>query len=521
MILKIINKLEVLAKKSYTYRKLYDDFKSGRVVSIPELLQRILPKDVWTKLVINAYMQENFIFDGGSKLQTFVFITKQALLDSFNQDADIALNNENAEFIEEAIDIINSYPNAEEFIIDGQSRGILALLPLFESETEYTGTISFNNKKSYTDFLFKELSDEERSIILDQEIDGKVVTKGSLKDAAKLVVGMNTNNPFTQPGKNWLIWFDQLKFNISRDIIYHFNLPALCSPKHIKEDSKKYKFSTSGHIQLIFENIHLIKNINTPANYKLPDASMFYTMLQDPALYMKKLSVDSEEYELLKISLGVLADIQETDIKIPKYANAINLLIKYQYLFNRKFEAGQDLLAELFPNWKKYTNKIKIVNRKEFAKVMIKDEIDSMLINEHELNSKGKPKKDPVTGKPIDDREGIKYIMQSTTDVIKMRKRFKLIEGFLKDTLRVLKDRGIIEIVQKRTSENWYDVYNKTKGTQIDMYGRPISDIHYLENQDQFHIGHKESNSSGGEETIENKELEDGKKNILKGDRNY
>ena len=38
--------------------------------------------------------------------------------------------------------------------------------------------------------------------------------------------------------------------NIARDVV---------------EDSKKYKFSTSGHIQLIFENIHLIKNINKDA----------------------------------------------------------------------------------------------------------------------------------------------------------------------------------------------------------------------------------------------------------------
>tara|TARA_B110000285_G_C15080676_1_gene593314 strand:+ start:62 stop:1675 length:1614 start_codon:yes stop_codon:yes gene_type:complete len=519
-VIQIKTKVEVISEENYTYRKLWNDFRSGKIVSVPELLQRILPKDVWTALVANAYMRTNFIFIGGSKLQTFVFITKQALLDSFNKDIDMALNNDNAEFIQEAIDIINTYSDAEEFIIDGQSRGLLALVPFFENEIKYQDTITFNNKNSYTDFFFKELSNEERDAILNQEIDKKIVIEGSLKDAASLVVGMNTNNPFSPSAKNWLIWFDKLKFDISRDIIYHFNLPALCSSKHIAADLAKYKFSTSGHIQLLFETIHLIKNINTPANYKIPSASQFHKILQDPALYMNKLSVDSEEYEMLRVSLGALADIQLIKSKIPKYANAINLLIKYQFLFNRKFETAQDLLKEVFPSFEHYTSRIKVNDRKEFTKVMLENEINEMSINEHELDSEGNPKKD-ADGKKIDDREGIKYIMQSTDEISKMKNRFKLIEGFLKKTLITLKDRGIIEIVHKRTNENWFDVFRKTSGTQVDMYGRPISDIHYLENMDKYDIGHKESNRSGGEETIENKELEDSQKNKAKGDRSY
>jgi len=189
MTVKVIERVKVESKKKYTYRKLYDDLKSGRVASIPELLQRILPKDVWTALVANAYMQENFVFVGGSKLQTFVFMSKQALLDSFSVDMDIALNDENAEFIQEAIDMINSYPDAEEFVIDGQSRGLLALVRLFEDNIDYTGIIRFDNGNTYSDFKFSELSDKERDAILNQEIDGKLVTEGSLKDAAKLVIG--------------------------------------------------------------------------------------------------------------------------------------------------------------------------------------------------------------------------------------------------------------------------------------------------------------------------------------------
>jgi hypothetical protein len=519
--IKIKKKVKVVSEANYTYRKLWNDFKSGKIVSVPELLQRILPKDVWNNAVANAYMRTNFIFIGGSKLQTFVFMSKQALLDSFNKDIDMALNNDNAEFIQEAIDIINTYPDAEEFIIDGQSRGLLALVPFFENEIAYQDTIDFDNKKSYTNFFFNELSPEEKDIILDQEICKNIVIKGSLKDAASLVVGMNTNNPFTPSAKNWLIWFDKLKFDISRDIIYHLNLPALCSTKHIAADLDKYKFSTSGHIQLLFETIHLIKNINTPANYKLPSASQFHTILQDPVLYMSKLSVDSEEYEMLRASLGALADIQLIKSKIPKYANAINLLIKYQFLFNRKFETAQDLLKEVFPSFEHYTSRIKVNDRKEFTRVMLDNEIHEQSINEHELDSEGKPKKDPDTGKPIDDREGIKYIMQSTSEIGKMKKRFKLIEGFLKNTLITLKDRGIIEIVHKRTKENWFDVFRKTSGTKEDMYGRPISDIHYLENMDKYDIGHKESNRSGGEENIENKELEDSHKNKSKGNQSY
>lgn len=519
-ILKIKNKIEVVKKDNYTYRDLYNDFKSGRVVSVPELLQRILPKDVWTSLVANSYMIENFVFVGGSQLQTFIFITKKALLDSLNYEADISLSGENVEFIERSIEIVEGYKGAEEFIIDGQSRGLLALVPLFEGEIKYTGTIEFENGNSYTDFLWNELKSDEKDAILDQPIDGKVVTKGSLKDAAKLVVGINTNNPFTQPGKNWLVWFDTLKFKVSDDIIYWFSLPALCSPKYISEKSSKYMFSVSGHIQLLFETIHLIKNINSPANYKLPDSSMFYTILQDPTSYMKKLHLDSEEYALLKILIGSLADIQLTDIKIPKYANAMNLLIKYHFIFNSSFEIGQNLLEELFSDFQKYKTKVAVVDRKEFARLMIEEEIKSMSINQYELDDNGNIKVDS-NGKKIDDREGIKYIMQSTTDTTKMRKRFKLIEKQLKTLISTLKDRGIIKLIHARQKENWYDVYNKTLGTKVDIFNRPISDIHYLENKNKYDIGHIKSNNDEGEETLDNKELENSHKNRSKGDRSY
>lgn len=517
---KIKNKVEVTKKDNYTYRNLYNDLKSGRVVSVPELLQRILPKDVWTSLVANSYMTGNFVFEGGSQLQTFIFITKKALSNALNQAADISLSGENVEFIERAIKIIEGYKDAEEFIIDGQSRGLLALVPFFDNKIEYTGTIAFENGNSYSDFYWNDLQSDEKDAILDQVIDGKVVTKGSLKNAAKLVVGINTNNPFTQSGKNWLIWFDILKFKISDDIIYYYNLPALCSPKYISEKSGKYGFSVAGHIQLLFETIHLIKNINCPANYKLPDASMYYKILEDPTSYMKKIHLDSEEYNLLKILIGTLASIQLTDIKIPKYANAMNLLIKYHFIFNSSFERGQNVLEKLFSDFKKYKTKVAVVDRKEFARVMIEEEIKSMSINQYELDENGDVKVDS-NGKKIDDREGIKYIMQSTTDVLRMQKRFDLIEVQLNTLIPTLKDRGIIKLIHERQKENWYDVFNKTSGTKEDMFGRPISDIHYLENKDNYDIGHIISNNDGGEEIIENKELEDAHKNKKKGDRSY
>lgn len=533
--LKIKSKLEVITKLNYTYRKLLGDLKSGKVVSIPELLQRILPKDVWNDVVKNSYMGENFIFTGCSELQAFRFITKQALLDSLEKEIFITLNDDHAEFIQKAVDIINSYPNAEEFIIDGQSRGLLTLVPFFDGEVKYTNLIEFSDGEVLTDFFFTEhkcqedlkdpviLNDAQRDSMLDQVIDGKTVTKGNLRDAAALVIGMNTNNPFSQSGKNWLIWFDELKFKISDEIISHYGLPILFSKKHISEDStKKYNFSIAGHIQFMFEVIHLIKNINTPANYSLPNAGQVNTMLNNTNKYIKKLQPDDNEYALLKICMGALADIQMTDIQIPKYANAMNLIIKYQFMFNPDFERGQNLLLDIFPNtWQKYKSQIKINDREEFTKFMTVDEVNSMHINEHELDSKGNVKKDKYN-KPITDREGIKYIMQAAGDTQKMGKRFDLIAGFLKPILNTLKDRGIIEIVQKRrNSDSWYAVYNKTKGTQEDMYGRPITDIHYLENKSDFDIGHKTSNREGGEETLDNKELEDAGKNRQKGARSY
>jgi len=532
--LRIKSKLKVRTKVDYTYRNLLSELKSGKVVSIPELLQRILPKDVWNNIVKNSYMNENFIFTGASELQAFRFITKQALLDSLLNEVFKTLNDDHADFIESSIEIINSYPDAEEFIIDGQSRGLLALVPFFDGEVKYTNSIEFSDGEVFTDFFFTEhesqkdlkdpviLNDVQRDCLLDQYIDGKTVIKGNLKDAAALVIGMNTNNPFSQSGKNWLIWFDELKFRMSDEIISHFSLPALFSKKHINEDSIKYKFSVAGHIQFMFEVLYMIKNINTPANYGLPNSSQVNTMLTDGNKYLKKLQPDDDEYALLKICMGALADIQMTDIMIPKYANAMNLIIKYQFMFNPSFEKGQDLLVDIFPNiWEKYRSQIKINDREAFTKYMITEEINSMRINEFELDSKDNVKKDKYN-KPITDREGIKYIMQAAGDGQKMTKRFELIAESMKPVLNTLKDRGIIEIVQKRrNSDSWYAVYNKTKGTQEDMYGRPITDIHYLENKSDFQIGHGISNREGGEETLDNKELEDASKNMSKGARSY
>jgi hypothetical protein len=533
--LRIKSKLKVITKEGYTYRKLLGELKSGKVVSIPELLQRILPKDVWDNAVKNSYMDENFIFTGASELQAFRFIKKQALVDSLQNDIFKTLNDDHAEFIEKSLEIINRYPDAEEFIIDGQSRGLLALVPFFDGEHKYINSIEFENGQIITGFFFTEhecqknlkdpviLNDVQRDCLLDQLIDGKTVIKGNLKDAAALVIGMNTNNPFSQSGKNWLIWFDELKFKVSDEIISHFNLPALFSKKHISEDStKKYNFAIAGHVQFMFESIHMIKNINTPANYSLPSAGKVNTMLNNTNIYIKKLQPDDNEYALLKICMGSLADIQMTDIMIPKYANAMNLMIKYQFMFNPDFERGQTLLEEIFPgSWVKYRSQVKINDRKEFARYMITEEINSMHINEHELDSEGNVKKDKYN-KTITDREGIKYIMQAANDTQKMAKRFELIEGFLKPILSKLKDLGIIEIVQKRkNSDSWYAVYNKTKGTQEDVYGRPIVDSQYLENKADYDIGHIEPTRKGGEDTIDNKELEDAGKNRSKGARNY
>ena len=524
--LRVRTKLLTETKTGYTYRNLLSDIKSGKLVSIPELLQRILPKDVWTNLVRNSYMNENFIFTGCSELQAFRTMTKQALLNSLEHDVDIALTDNNADFIQEAVDIINSYTDAEEFIIDGQSRSLLALVPFFDGKFKFMTELEIEDYEgnivtTYTNFYFTDLSSVERDCILDQVIDMKTIVKGSLIDAAALVIGMNTNNPFSQSGMNWLIWFDEIKFKISDEIINHYGLPILFSKAHIGEDSNKYKFSTSGHIQFMFEVIHLIKNINTPSNYNLPDAGRINTILNDKTVYTTKLLPNLEEYELLKICMGTLADIQLTKIKIPKYANAMNLIIKYQLMFNPKFERGQELMKKVFPNWVEYKTRIHINDRKAFAKFMIELEINSMSINENEVDSDGNLKRDS-DGKTITDREGIKWIMQSTSDISRMKKRFKLIEGFMENILLTLKDRDIISIVQKRrNSDSWYAVYDKTKGTQEDMYGRPITDLHYLENKSDYDIGHIISNRDEGEETLDNKELEDAGKNRSKGARNY
>ena len=260
--LRVRTKLLTETKTGYTYRNLLSDIKSGKLVSIPELLQRILPKDVWTNLVRNSYMNENFIFTGCSELQAFRTMTKQALLNSLEHDVDIALTDNNADFIQEAIDIIDSYTDAEEFIIDGQSRGLLALVPFFDGKFKFMTELEFEDDEgiivaTYTNFYFTDLSSVERDCILDQVIDMKTIVKGSLVDAAALVIGMNTNNPFSQSGMNWLIWFDEIKFKISDEIINHYGLPILFSKAHIGEDSNKYKFSTSGHIQFMWEVIHL------------------------------------------------------------------------------------------------------------------------------------------------------------------------------------------------------------------------------------------------------------------------
>ena len=397
--LTIKSKLEVITKQNYTYRKLLGELKSGKIVSIPELLQRILPKDVWNDFVKNSYIKENFIFTGASELQAFRFIKKQALLDSLQNEAFKTLNDDHADFIESSIEIINSYPNAEEFIIDGQSRALLALEPFFNGEYKCSDTIEFSDGTVLTDFFFTEheshkdlkeaptiLNDIQRDCLLDQSIDGKTVVKGNLKDAAELVIGMNTNNPFSQSGKNWLIWFDELKFKISDEIISHFSLPALFSKKHINEDSTKYKFSVAGHIEFMFEVLYMIKNINTPANYGLPNASQVNTMLNDGNKYIKKLQPDDNEYALLKILMGALADIQETSIVIPKYANAMNLIIKYQFMFNPNFEKGQDLLLDIFPCIS-YSSLVPRLNRVSFVEKAALKELTTWVLCEHGVGS--------------------------------------------------------------------------------------------------------------------------------------
>ena len=80
----------------------------------------------------------------------------------------------------------------------------------------------------------------------------------------------------------------------------------------------------------------------------------------------------------------------------------MNLIIKYQLMFNPKFERGQELMKKVFPNWVEYKTRIHINDRKEFAKFMIAAEINSMSIN----YSDGNLKRDLMQN--YTDREGIK-----------------------------------------------------------------------------------------------------------------
>jgi len=516
--------LEVEQVPNATYQWLYTNLSDKTIVSCPELIQRALMKHRWNNKVIKDYFESNFVFTGASKAQTFHIVSKKSLLDSFEEAHTLCLDDDEKNFLQECIDIINYYEDSEYFIIDGQSRGYLAHLPFFNSEFKWTMDITFVNEETgeeYTksDFLFEDLTENERTAFLSQEITVLKYTKGTLQDYATLVVGINQGLQWADSEMMWTKWFAGLKFDIKKDIIEILNWKNLFK-NVVTGTSEKYEYNRAGYVSFILETIHLLRNLNNSSSkLNFPSSTEMLSWFDKPSLYAKKVELDKSEYKMLKLILKQVSDIQETNVKLPKFANLTNLVITTMLILNKNSVEGQKMLKETFTTYNDKTF-IRVENPVEFIKKLATSEVDEYSKDIYLTDSEGKLITDEL-GNNKKNYDCYHYYGSKNKGDFLIKRKNNILKRLPK-MLKELYDKKIISVCTDREFIDYlavYDQTNKTGGIS-DMFDRPISKDELLD-KSKFQKGHNKSLRKSGTNDITNFTLEDGQVNVRKQAQNY
>ena len=517
-ILRIKPEIEV-TKNIITMRQVMKFFRTGKWMSCPELIQRLIDKNAWKFATVNNYFKKSHTFTGGGILQNIITTTRDNMIAELENQNLKTLDDDAEEEIQNTLDLLNSkkYKDVDEFIIDCQSRLAEAWVKFFEEDNKenaykYKNDITFqsanNEEETISDFYFMDLSSEQQQLFLDIEISHSCVSKGSINDISNLVVELNSGTSWTTANKIWLEWVSALKFKSKKDIIENCNLKDVMNT--ISSSSKKYDWNKGGFVNLIFQTFYIVKHFDSRSKRYVPSPEVLRKWISNKTDYITYISPDDNDYKVSKLifsKLSFLLLLDETQ-RFKEYKSLKDLIIYFNLLFNKGSDTGQSLLEKTFDSdfdRKKHfiivPDEVSIQRR--FIELFYENEVK--LLNKNVYHDNGEP-----------NFNSYNYSTQKDATIHKDN-HIKIISKNFESFVKKLRNEDCIKIVEKRAYKDSLKIAVDSEGME-DSFNQEVPFKHLID-PDLYVDGHKKSLRDGGDNDMSNLKKESKPANSSHGAR--
>ena len=81
--MKIKKQIEI-TKNEITMREVIKFFRTGKWMSCPELIQRLIDKNAWKPATVNNFFQKSHTFTGGGKLQNIITTSRDNMIEELD-----------------------------------------------------------------------------------------------------------------------------------------------------------------------------------------------------------------------------------------------------------------------------------------------------------------------------------------------------------------------------------------------------------------------------------------------------
>ena len=516
--MKIKKQIEI-TKNEITMREVIKFFKTGKWMSCPELIQRLIDKNAWKPATVNNFFQKSHTFTGGGKLQNIITTSRDNMIEELENQNLKTLDDDAEEEIQKTLDLLNSkkYKDVDQFIIDCQSRLAEAWIKFFEEDDyenacKYKNDITFqlanNEEETISDFYFMDLSSEQQQLFLDIEISHSCVSKASINDISNLVVELNSGTPWTTANKIWLEWLSALKFRVKEEIIENCNLKDVMNT--ISSSSAKYDWNKGGFVNLIFQTFYIVKHFDSRSKRYVPSPEVLRKWTSNKTDYITYINPDNNEYKVAKLifsKLSYLLMLDETQ-RFKEYKSLKNLIIYFNLLFNKGSDTGQRLLEKTFDkSFDRKKHFIIVPNevglQRRFIELFYKNEVK--LLNKNVYHDDGEPNWNSYNYVTQKDALGFK-----DTHIEIISKNFI---SFVKK----LRNEGCITIVEKRAYKDSLRIAVNSEGME-DSFNQEVPFNHLIDS-DLYIDGHKKGLRDGGDNSISNLKKESKRANSSHGAR--
>ena len=511
-----IKKFISVTKKDITMREVIRNYRTGIWMSCPELIQRLIDKDGWKPITVNNFFRKSHTFTGGGILQNIITTSRKNMIEELKKKQLKTLDDDAEAEIEKTLELLNGekYKNAEQFIIDCQSRLSEAWIKFFEEDNkenayEYKNDITFiynnNDEQTISNFYFMDLPNEKQQFFLNEKLSHSCVHKASINDIANLVVELNSGSPWTTANKTWLEWLSALKFKVKDDIIENLNLKGVMNT--ITSGSRKYDWNKGGFINLIFQTFYIVKHFDSRNKRYIPTPEVLRKWVSNKTDYITYINPNDDDYKVTKVIFSKLSFLlMLKKQRFDNYKSLLDLIIYFNLLFNKNSDTGQRLLEKTFGN--------AFDRKKHFIIVPDEVSIQRRFIELFFENEVKLLKKDIYHKNGEANLKSYNYVTQKSTNDFKDI-HMDIISKNFKSFVKKLRNEGLIKIVSKREFKDSLLIAINSEG-MTDSFNQQVP-FKQLIDSDLYEDGHKQSLNDEGDNSITNFQKEAKRPNRVHG----